>query len=438
YMDEPQALFKVSTSLATGQQLTAVCKTAGQTVTMPASAQFTVAVPLDQIPDGEHPVDLSLYNGQQKVSATCTMLIKRPSHKGATQINQFTRSLIHEGESIFQFAPLLVAAWSHQKRDYMEGVVDFYARHGFKYLHILVQPAALEQGVWALKRAQDHGIRVLLWTKYFDATDEQITMMRKKLDFPNVYCQMVIDEPELKLPSDVTRDFLRKMKPLFPYHPVMMNNTVIGIPGRYANLETDILMIDDYITNTENRTVASVVKATDLMYEVGADQGKPCYYFVISQAMHHYREPTYGEQIAQVYGNIAAGCTGISYFDSTPKNPSNWEAFIQLNKEIQTLEDVLLSEQQIGQAACSVDPKRLRNTTRLHDGYAYIIACNIDENPMSKVDFILPAGWTYAGHAQVMFEDRQLSVTDSKFTDSFSGHARHVYKIKVKNSITQN
>ncbi|MAX26327.1 MAG: hypothetical protein CMJ19_17685 [Phycisphaeraceae bacterium] len=432
YMNETEALFKVTTSLASDQQLTAKCTAAGQSVTVPVSAKFNVAIPLDQIPDGEHAVDLSLFNGHRKVASTSTTLIKRPYQKGATQINQFTRSLIHDDEPIFQFAPLLVAGWSHQKREYFQGVVDFYARHGFKYLHLLVQPAALEQGVWALKSAQEHGIRVMLWTKYFEATDEQMASMRKQLDFPNVYCQMVIDEPELKLPSDVTRDFLRRIKPLFPYHPVMMNNTVLGIPGRYANLETDILMIDDYITNTENRTVASVVKATDLMYQAGEEQGKPCYYFVISQAYHHYREPTYGEQIAQVYGNIAAGCTGISYFDSTPKNPTNWKAFIQLNKEIQSLTEVLLSEQEIGQATCSADPKLLRNATYLHDGFAYVIACNIDENTMGKVDFILPAGWTYAGQAQVMFEDRQLPVTDSKFTDNFPGHSRHVYKIKVK------
>jgi len=38
-----------------------------------------------------------------------------------------------------------------------------------------------------------------------------------------------------------------------------MNNTLIGIPARYANLTTDILMLDDYLTNREHRKVAEMI-----------------------------------------------------------------------------------------------------------------------------------------------------------------------------------
>tara|TARA_B100000683_G_scaffold168528_1_gene162433 strand:+ start:580 stop:999 length:420 start_codon:yes stop_codon:yes gene_type:complete len=125
-----------------------------------------------------------------------------------------------------------------------------------------------------------------------------------------------------------------------------------------------------------------------------------------------------------------------SRFERT-QNPTNWQAFIQLNKEIQSLSDVLLSEQQIGQTISLADPQLLRNTTRLHNGYAYVIACNIDAKPMNRVNFILPTGWTYASEAQVLFEDRAVEVTAGQFIDKFSSHSRHVYKIKVKEDAVQ-
>ena len=81
-----------------------------------------------------------------------------------------------------------------------------------------------------------------------------------------------------------------------------MNNTVMGIiPNRYAELNTDVLMLDDYITNNEGRTVDSVVKQVDIMRTAGLEKGLPMYYFVSSgNSPLHYRPPTYREQLASV------------------------------------------------------------------------------------------------------------------------------------------
>lgn len=431
YMNEKEAVFKVNTNLADLDKITAVLAVAGKTVKMPASLEFKIAMPLKDIPDGVHHVKLFLMKDSQKVAEASSELVKRPFKAGAAQINHFTRSLIHDGKPVFQFAPFFVFS-KHQSKDYVLGAVDWADRYGFKYLHILVDNRAVDQSLWAIGHAQEKGIRVMLWTKYYEMSDEEADALRKKLDFPNVISQMVMDEPELGTPSDVARAFLRKMRQKYPYHPVHMNNTVLGIPNRYADLETDILMLDDYLTNVENRTVASVVDATDIMWKAGKEEGKPCFYFIVCGNFPlHHREPSYDEQIAQTYGNIAAGCTGLSYFYGMPATPGNWKAYVQLNKEILSLNDVLLSEEEIAQGTSSADPKTLRNITRRHEGYVYVISCNIGRNPIDGVIFTLPAELRYAGEAEVMFENRKVPVKDGKFTDSFPGYARHVYKVKI-------
>lgn len=435
YMNEPEAQFKAETTLAEPEKLTAVLTLGKTVVKQPASAKFKIALPLKDVADGAHEVKLALMKGNEKVAETTAQLVKRPYWEGATQINHFTRSLMHGGKPVFQVAPFfqLNKNWGMSK-SYAEGLANWLEKYGFKSVHMLFNKGSEDDMAYFLDLSNKKGINVMLWSTYNEKyTDDELADTIKKLNSPNILSQMVLDEPELGKPSDTSRDFLRKMRQLFPYQPTHMNNTVMGIPSRYANLETDILMLDDYLTNRENRTVASVVDATDIMRKAGKEEGKPCFYFIVGRNIPlHYREPSYAEQIAQTYGNIAAGCTGFSYFSGNPATPGNWKALLQLNKEILSLNDVLLSEEDSEQAVSSADPKLLRSITKKHEGFLYLVACNIDANPAGKVTFTLPAAYQYSGDAEVMFEDRNVSVKDGKFTDEFAGHTRHVYKIKLR------
>jgi len=379
--------------------------------------------------------------GGKTIAQTSAQLIKRPFKDGAAQINHFSRSLLHNGKPVVPFAPFFVV---HGNRgvteEALDGYVAFLEKYGFRYVHILfpsVKNVEMEKQNALTRHFLDatnkKGIKVILWSKYYVYTDEECAETRRVLDFPNVITQMVLDEPELGRTSDWSRDFLRKMRAFFPYHPTQMNSTVLGIPARHGNLETDILMLDDYLTNNENRTVLSVVQHADVMWKAGAADGKPCWYFIVgNNASYHYREPTYAEQIAQTYGNIATGCTGFSLFYGWPGTPGNWKAYLQLNKEILALTDVLTSEEETAQASATGDPKLMRHIAKKYGGYLYVISCNIDEIPAGRTEFTLPGELKVAGEAEVMFENRTLPVTNGKFTDSFPGHSRHVYKLKVR------
>lgn len=432
YMTEPQAIYRVSTHLPDLDSLTAVLTVAGLTVESPVTTSFDIAVPLARVPDGEHTARLTLKRGGESVIEVTAPLVKRPYRAGSTQVNHFTRSLQHDGEPVLPVSPFFVFV-KHQSPEYAAGAVDWAHRYGFRFIHLLVDNRAVDQAVAAMERAREKGIRVILWTKYYERTDDEVAVLRQRLDMPNVLTQMVLDEPELGMASEDARAYLRKMRALFPYHPVHMNNTVLGIPNRYANLETDILMLDDYLTNRENRSVADVVEHADTMMEAGAEAGKPGYYFVVGGNFPlHHREPSYSEQIAQCYGNIATGVTGLSFFYGMPATQANWRACVQVNRELLALTDVLLSEERVGPAICSADPQTLRSLTRKRDGAVYVIACNIAEQGLGKVSFTLPAELNYAAEAEVMFEDRTVSISDGRFSDEYPGHTRHVYKINLQ------
>lgn len=439
YMQESEAPFRVTTSVANPESLTAVLRCGDLVVRQPASAHFEIALPLADVPTGTHRVSLALIGSDGEPRAqTSADLIKRPYKAGAGQVNHFSRSLMHDGQPVVPFAPFFViyGKWG-MTTEHLDGFAALLEKYGFRFVHILFQSAENTEQENSLTRhfldvTNAKGIKVILWSKYYGYTDEDFAQTRATLDSPNVITQMVIDEPELGRDSDWTRDFLRRMRSFFPYHPTQMNNTVLGIPNRFADLETDILMVDDYLTNRENRSVLSVVQHADVMWEAGAAAAKPCWYFVVcNNTSLHYREPTYAEQVAQTYGVVAAGCTGLSYFYGWPGTPGNWRAYVQLNEEILALTEVLTSEDVTPQASATGDPNLLRHRTWKHDGALYLITCNIDDTAAGQIDFILPSEFTYAAAAEVMFEDRTIPIHDGRFSQSFGPHERHVYRIAL-------
>jgi hypothetical protein len=441
YMEEAEAPFRVETRVAAPETLAAVLSCGPVVAKRKAESKFTMSLPLRDIPEGEHRATLALVDPDGKtVAQTSAPLVKRAFKAGAAQVNHFSRSLMHDGKPVVPFAPFIVVLARYgMTTEQMDAHVELLRKHGFRFAHILFEsdnPATMEKENALVRHFLDaadaRGIKVILWSKYYDYTDEACEQTRLALDAPNVITQMVLDEPELGRASDWSRDFLRKMRAFFPYHPTQMNNTVLGIPARHGNLETDILMLDDYLTNTENRTVESVVQHADVMWRAGAAEGKPCWYFIVgNNTSLHYREPTYGEQIAQTYGNIAAGCTGFSLFYGWPGTHGNWKAYLQLNREILALTDVLTSEEETAPVSATGDPALMRHITRLHDGHLHVIACNIDAQDAGDVTFTLPTGLRVAGDADVLFEDRKAPVENGRFRDAFAGHARHVYRLKL-------
>jgi hypothetical protein len=432
YMNEPEAVIVGTLDLPNPEKLKGVLSAGSFKKDIALSKDFAVKIPLKDMPDGESNVKLEVFDGNKKLLEGYTKLLKRPFVKGATQIDRQRRCLIVDGKPFLVVAPLAsVHPHLNKKPELVRKKVELYHSYGFKTLMVVANPKATPAIKEFLKVSNELGIKVICWISTWRVKEKvSLDKVIKELENPCIIAWLAIDEPELYAKSDEVKAFLDKFRKHVPYQPTFMNNTVVGIPARFADLNTDIIMLDDYLTNRENRTVSEIVEQADIMWKVGTEDRKPCFYFIVGNNMHnHYREPTFGEQVAQSYGSIVSNCSGLTYFLGLPYYPKNWEAVKLINKELLSLQDVIFSLEKTTPAVIS--DSAVRYMTRKLDGKVYIIAVNIEDREADAI-VKLPTEFNYASEVSVKFEGRTINVTNGGFSDKFKPFERHVYCIETK------
>ena len=358
-------------------------------------------------------------------------VVKLPYWKGATQINRFTRSVMHGGEQVLMVSNCLLVRENPKNDNGRYEQLEIMRKRGFRYGHLCTfsDRKLTEQTADMLDYGRSIGMDFILWTGDKDGRDETRADTRARLkDYDNIISRVATDEPELARPSDEVRDFMIEEKRHYPYTPVQMNNTTFGFPSRFADLTTDIFMLDAYLTAAEFNTVDQVLRNVDEMLK--AREGVPCWFFLAGMNSIHYKQPSYAEQTAQCWGAICAGCSGVTWFLNMVGSEANWRAMIDFNREAQELKDKILSEEVCTPAQASAGPDVLRVRTSKCGGDWYLFTCNIDASPLGKVAFTLPDGAPKSGTVEVLYENRTIPLEDGKFTDSYPAHFRHIYRIK--------
>ena len=391
----------------------------------------------------EHSVDIRampLGTNEVTVAGLKTSVVKLPYWKGATQINRWTRSIVHGGKSVLPTG-LFVSDISYAKDFSIHtNIVDFLLASGIRqamfFTHARKAREFLPAAKSFLKCAEAKGLDMVVWGSPFfnkgypDMVDADTFVRELKAD--NILSQLVIDEPELWTTSAETKRQLLEMKRRYPQTPVQMNSTIMGIPQRFADLATDILMLDDYLANGEGRSVWSVVKNVPIMLAAGEAEGKPPWFFIESGVVSlHLRSPTYAEQVAQSWGCIAAGCTGLFWYEGFPTVPGAWRAIVDVNREVQSVKDVLLSEELCAQASSDVDREKVISLTKTLDGAWYVVSCNL-EPKRHEVSYALPPGAPRNGEVEVLFENRKVGLKNGRFSDAYAPLERHVYRIRAR------
>lgn len=412
-------------------------------VTDAAGNVTVVKKPLSEIPLGTNSVTFAA-NGKTYTDT----VVKLPWKKGATQVNRWTRSIVHDGRNeVFTGIGIGMAGYFGYRKDRnpFPAMFDMLKAEGFR--HFLYMSGSrsnrMAESRAILEASRERGLLCAFWGDYniWNYNDKVEYELLKPIDdvpiektialtkaFDHIVTHLVIDEPELYKKSEWTRKWLEMIKPHYPYSPVHMNNTVLGIPSRFGGLKTDILMLDDYLSNNEGRTVDSVVKQVDVMTAVPG--GKPCWYFLSGDIMSlHYKNLSYAEQVAQSWGCICAGCTGISWYFAIPRTEGSYLAMVDVNREVQALAPVILSEELCAAATADRPKSKLRHLTRTLDGAWYVLTCNIDANSLSAM-YTLPAEAPQNGTVEVLFENRTIPLKDGRFSDEYAGHTRHIYKIR--------
>lgn len=408
------------------------------------AGKVTVAKkPLTEIPMGTNEVSFAA-NGKTYTDT----VVKLPWKKGATQVNRWTRSIVHDGRNeVFTGIGIGVAGYlgCGKGRNPFPAMFDMLKAEGFR--HFLYMSCSrsnrMAESRAILEASRERGLLCAFWGDYniWNYNDKVEYELLKPIDdvpiektialtkeFDHIVTHLVIDEPELFKKSEWTRKWLEMLKPHYPYSPVQMNNTIMGIPSRHGGLKTDILMLDDYLSNNEGRTVDSVVKQVDEMIAVPG--GKPCWFFLSGDIMSlHYKNLSYAEQVAQSWGCICAGCTGIAWYFDIPRTEGSYLAMVDVNREVQQLAPVILSEELCAAATADQSKSKLRHLTRTLDGAWYVLSCNIDAKSLSAT-FTLPVEAPQNGTVEVLFENRTIPLKDGRFSDEYAGHSRHIYKIR--------
>lgn len=431
YTKDEKAEFLGSCTLPSGNWK-GVATVAGKKIEFKVLPDLRVQIPLKGFTPGKYQVHFEISGeGGGRVSSVAEMLVLPERKAPYCRIDRKNRALEINGKPALTVAPFL-GVERRFTPEMARNLVRTFADAGFKYLTCGSHEPDNAATRAFMNEAEKRGIKVVYWNFYawrMRGKWKPEEFAAKVRQYPNVVALLIIDEPELYAKSDEVKAFMESYRKALPEIPVFMNNTVIGIPGRFADLATDIIMIDDYLTNSETRTVREMLNGAVMMEKAGRSERKPAWFFPSGDNLHnHYRECSYGEQLAQCYAMLLKGCTGLVHFCGLPKWPRNWEALRQVNQEFLELQEIVFSDEKCSDAVSS--DKTLAVMTRKYGNKIYVIALNPEKSPVNAV-LRLPAEFRYADRAEVRFEGRSVSVKDGVIQDVFQGLERHVYVIET-------
>ncbi|MFG0247995.1 MAG: hypothetical protein ACF8OB_03840, partial [Phycisphaeraceae bacterium JB051] len=207
-----------------------------------------LAIPLDGINVGRYA--LQVCDNQNKVLGK-TALIKRPSKANAVQVDHDRNCLLVDGQPYMPVAPLtgLRRVDIPSNKAKILHTIQYYADAGFRTLMIGTKAEHASDVRDVLDHAHGLGIKVVLWPWGRSSWQQSKPFIEALQDHPAILTWLAVDEPELWAQEQDVIQIINHFREQDPYHPSFMNNSRMGVPSRYAGLNTDLLSIDDYLTN---------------------------------------------------------------------------------------------------------------------------------------------------------------------------------------------
>ncbi len=411
----------------------AVREAAGGTVSTrecaPLSRCTDVTVDIADLADGSYLLSATLKNEAGKALASLQKPFRKmPPVPYAVKVDHFSRMAVvggkpfmplgfcWEGEVTLDVLAYLarngvnsVVVFPHGNIAKTQALLDDAAKTGI-WVRLALDAKDKEQTVAFVERFKRHAA-LLAW----DIFDEAFTVKWGKDHYP-----LIVDR-------------CAEIKAVDPYHPVFINENEYGL--NYLNSKGlafpgDIVSID-YYAWTPAANLAMTARHAQLMESMGRADGRPGWIYLLGAGYAFWasRDLTPAEHEVSAYVSLVNGVSGVYYFASHPKSASAWERIRGLFREFKALTPVIASTEPTPTVRCTAPS--IEFLVKAFEGTVYVMACNITEQAMESVTFTLPAGIQYAGEAEVMFESRKLEVRDGRYTDSFPGHSRHVYKVRI-------
>ncbi|MEN6303193.1 MAG: hypothetical protein ABFD96_10745 [Armatimonadia bacterium] len=438
YTPTDAATVLVQVAEEAGEDLTVqITGPAGKVAEGAVKADALTVLPLktEGLPVGQTPLTAELYRKGQKLgSARCDLTLATPTANGVV-IDNRSQTLLVGGlpfcpqscyadlrsvddvirdEPVFGFntiAPYLPTnpEERHKTRESLRKMFDRCAEVGLYVqlcLHGAARPPHTEEK-WA-------------WLK------EEIEAFR---DHPALLAYYLADEPELGSASAEDCEIAyRKIKELDPWHPVTMVFCQSEAAARYAR-GMDICMTDPYpIPNSP------VTNVSDFCDRINRDLADALPLWVVPQAFGGgewwKREPSRQEMRCMTYLALIHNSRGIQYFirrppASNPNSPDLWSECRRLMFELGQLTPALAGEQR---PAPTVNPAGI-HTAAFGERGAVTVLCTNTKNEPQQMTLTLADKWSV--DAEVVFENRQVRVTDGVLTDTIEPFGTRVYRLQV-------
>jgi hypothetical protein len=365
-------------------------------------------------------------------------LIKREKIAGEVKINRMNRMLVINGRPIIAVGQWMIIHLNgsqeskEKSRAFYDKVLAHYSRH-FNFIAASYFGSCDDLGS-VLDLAQKNNMKMFVGDIYgFDYSKEKIGELASKIKghpaflfWPAIYDEVVANEEK----SKYANDRCAWIKEVDPYHPVFILNHCVsfsswekfGYPG-------EIVEYHDYVFSSGRQGVpfwASVVKNAG---RVAKESRKPLVTMpqTFSSMQWWSRGPSADEIEAAVYTALANGSTIVKFYIFDQEERNLWERVRRITNEIKELTPILASFEPVPEI--TVNSSKIHTLVKKHNGGYYLITANSSEDTMAvKLDLSslkLPAGSV----AQVMFEDREVTLENNVLADTFAGYQRHVYRI---------
>lgn len=393
-------------------------------------------LPLDitTFPNGVTQVTCRLLRGDQQLAEASTQIRKAPPKGNEVKIDNLTRSLIVDG---LPFIPFGFYTYYPLKEGVMDGEVVrgfnlFSPYHGGPHEREKHAPIMAY-----LDRCAEIGMRVnyhLMWPYQSEMSDAQMALLRSEIetvrDHPALLSWYIADEPGLEYVPQLTKVY-NLLKELDPYHPV----TIVFCQGADHALKfsgtMDIVMADPYPIPQGPPTAVS---RTADEFNTAFDFRLPLW--IVPQAFGGnewwQREPTAREQRVMTYLALIHGARGIQYFIrspqvSFPKSPSMWAECGALALEAAELTPALTSAETA--PSVTVSARAVHACALRHRGIVTVLAVNTDKKP--QMLRIQVNGIDFTGEADVLFEDRTVTVEGGAIEEPIDGYGTRAYAIPI-------
>lgn len=427
-------------------------------------SQVDVALPLQELPVGEHEVLVQLVmrsDAEGKAVAGLSLPLRKLAKPDCdVKIDHFRRCLAVDGKPYFPFSVFCEGSPSIE-------LVDAMKAAGFKtmFIHIPNKGGDMK-GI--LEHGNEVGLKMICeldsynfekfdritWDRHVKSTMET---MRKYRDFPAVLAWDVMDEKGGLGVMDENPEALsaflsypRILKEADPCRPIYTNEYQAGLyrmVERRQGWPSDIASVDYYpmdgaingsVYGSEpvpfryrHEDVLYTSKIVKLTHDVGGIGDKPVFVFLQScgYAFFSAREPFPQEEEFMTYAALINGASGICYFASHPRSNALWEKIKALNLEVRELAPAILSMSPAPEVESSSD--KIQLLVRRHGADVYLIAVNSSDVPVDARFDLSALRLTKRTMSKVLFEDRNAEVKDNIIADRFMGYQRHVYVIPV-------